>query len=49
VLLAGHLGGFKTGRVIAAPGQPTGARRASIIGKFGFDVPKYGNPSGSPF
>jgi hypothetical protein len=34
--------------VIAAPGQPTGALHASIISKFGFDVPSYGNPAGKP-
>lgn len=48
VMIAGHLGGFKTGRVIAAPGQPTGALHASIVSKFGFDVPSYGNPAGKP-
>lgn len=48
VLLAGHVGGFKTGRVLAAPGQPTGALHASILTKFGLEVPRYGNPAGSP-
>lgn len=48
VLVAGHAGGFKTGRVIATQRLPTGALHASIIGKLGFDVPKYGDPVGSP-
>ena len=48
VLLAGHVGGFKTGRVIAAQGQPTGALHASIVSKFGYAVPSYGKPAGSP-
>ena len=48
VLLAGHVGGFKTGRAIAANKQPTGALHASIIRQFGLDVPSYGNPAGSP-
>ena len=48
VLVAGHVGGFKTGRVIAAAKQPTGALHASIVQKFGFDVPTYGDPAGSP-
>lgn len=48
VLLAGHVGGFKTGRVIAANNLPTGALHASILQKFGLEVPSYGNPAGSP-
>lgn len=48
VMLAGHVGGFKTGRVLAAQGQPTGALHASIIEKFGFEAAKYGDPVGSP-
>jgi hypothetical protein len=48
VLLAGHVGGFKTGRAIAANNQPTGALHASIVRQFGLDVATYGNPAGSP-
>jgi len=48
ILLAGHVGGFQTGRVLAASKQPTGALHASILGKFGLDVASYGNPMGKP-
>ncbi|HET9959065.1 MAG TPA: hypothetical protein VFQ61_31455, partial [Polyangiaceae bacterium] len=48
ILLAGHVGGFETGRSVAATGKPTGALHASIIKRFGFDVSNYGSPAGSP-
>jgi len=48
VLVAGHVGGFQTGRVIAAKGAPTGALHASIVRQFGLDVPRYGDPQGTP-
>ncbi len=48
VLLAGHVGGFQTGRAIAAVNQPTGALHASILKQFGIEAPRYGNPAGSP-
>jgi hypothetical protein len=48
ILLAGHVGGFETGRVVAATDKPTGALHASIIKRFGFDVSSYGSPAGSP-
>jgi Protein of unknown function (DUF1552) len=48
VLIGGHVGGFRTGRAIDARGQPTGALHASIVQKFGFDVPSYGDPAGTP-
>ena len=48
ILLAGHAGGFETGRVVAATDKPTGALHASIIKRFGFDVSSYGSPAGSP-
>ena len=47
-LLAGHAGGFQTGRVVAATDKPTGALHASIIKRLGIDVTSYGNPAGSP-
>jgi hypothetical protein len=47
ILLAGGVGGFRTGRAVAAPGQPTGALHASVLRYFGVDVGKYGNPAGS--
>lgn len=46
ILLAGGVGGFETGRTIAAPGQPTGALHASILRYYGLDVRNYGNPGG---
>ena len=48
VLLAGHAGAFQTGRAVAATNQPTGALHASILTRFGFETPTYGNPSGKP-
>ncbi len=50
ILLAGHVGGFKTGRAIAATNLPTGALHASILGQFGVNVAAagYGNPLGKP-
>jgi hypothetical protein len=48
VLLAGHAGGFKTGRAVTATKLPTGALHASIIRRFGFEAAKYGNPAGDP-
>ena len=46
-LLAGHAGGFQTGRVVAATDKPTGALHASIIKRLGIDVSSYGNPAGT--
>jgi len=48
ILLAGHVGGFKTGRAIAATNSPTGALHASMLKYFGVDAPSYGNPAGGP-
>jgi hypothetical protein len=48
ILLAGHAGGFQTGRAVAATNLPTGALHASIIKRLGIDVSTYGNPAGSP-
>jgi hypothetical protein len=48
ILLAGHAGGFQTGRVVAATDKPTGALHASIIKRLGIDVSSYGSPAGSP-
>ena len=48
VLLAGHAGGFKTGRSVAAAGQVTGSLYASIIQRFGFEAASYGSPAGKP-
>lgn len=47
IMLAGHVGGFQTGRAVAATNQPTGALHASILKRFGFDVGTYGNPGGT--
>jgi len=48
VLLAGHAGGFKTGRSVAASNQVTGSLHASIIQRFGFEAATYGSPAGKP-
>jgi hypothetical protein len=48
ILLAGHAGGFETGRSVAATNQPTGALHASIQRRLGMDVSSYGDPAGTP-
>lgn len=48
VLLAGGVGGLKTGQCVAAAGAPTGSLHAAIIEKFGIACPTYGDPAGSP-
>ena len=48
VLIAGHAGGFQTGRSVSAMNQNTGALHGSIIKRFGFDVSSYGEPAGTP-
>jgi hypothetical protein len=47
-IIAGHAGGFETGRSVKADNQVTGALHASIIKRFGLEVATYGNPAGSP-
>lgn len=47
VLIAGHAGGFETGRSVAATDKPTGSLHASIISRFGLEVGNYGNPGGT--
>ncbi len=47
-MLAGNVGGFKTGRVVDAGGRPTGALHSSILGYFGIDVGEYGDPPSGP-
>jgi hypothetical protein len=48
ILLAGGVGGLKTGRCVAAAGAPTGALHAAVIEKFGIPCPSYGDPAGKP-
>lgn len=48
VMIAGHAGGFVTGRSVDAKNKTTGALHASIIRRFGLDVSTYGNPGGTP-
>jgi hypothetical protein len=45
-LLAGHVGGFRTGRALTVSGN-TGALHASILGYYGIDVSGYGDPMGN--
>lgn len=47
-MLAGHVGGFRTGRVVKANGAPTGGLHCSIINYFGVELSKYGDPSSGP-
>ncbi len=46
ILLAGHVGGFKTGRSLSVSGN-MGDLHASILGYYGIDVSDYGNPAGN--
>jgi hypothetical protein len=48
ILLAGHAGGFQTGRSVATNKANTGALHASIIKRYGLDVSSYGTPAGTP-
>ncbi|HEX6767141.1 MAG TPA: DUF1552 domain-containing protein [Polyangiaceae bacterium] len=48
ILLAGHAGGFQTGRAVAATNKVTGSLHASIQNRFGMDVSTYGDPAGPP-
>jgi hypothetical protein len=48
IILAGHAGGFKTGRRVAAKGAPTGALHASILNYMGVGVAQYGDPARPP-
>lgn len=48
ILLAGHAGGFMTGRSVAAANQVTGSLHASIIQRFGLEAASYGSPAGKP-
>lgn len=48
IMLAGHVGGFKTGRRVLANGAYTGSLHASIINYFGIEVSEYGDPAGAP-
>jgi hypothetical protein len=48
IMLAGHAGGFRTGRRVAANGMPTGALHCSILNYFGVDIPEYGDPVSGP-
>jgi hypothetical protein len=47
ILLAGHVGGFQTGRSLNVTGN-TGALHASILSYYGVDVADYGDPMGNP-
>jgi hypothetical protein len=48
ILLAGHAGGFQTGRSVAATNQPTGALHGAIQRRLGMYVSSYGDPAGMP-
>jgi Protein of unknown function (DUF1552) len=47
-MLAGHAGGFKTGRTVNTKDAPTGAFHCSIINYFGLQLAQYGNPAAGP-
>jgi hypothetical protein len=46
ILLAGHVGGFQTGRAVTVAGN-TGGLHASILKYYGVDVSDYGDPMGN--
>jgi len=47
-LIAGHAGGFETGRAVSADKKTTGALHASLISRYGLEVSSYGSPAGTP-
>lgn len=47
-LIAGHAGGFQTGRAVAATNKTTGSLHASIIERFGMPIETYGTGGGAP-
>lgn len=47
-LIAGHVGGFETGRVINSNGARTASLHAAILNLFDFDLSAYGDPVASP-
>ncbi|AUX40666.1 hypothetical protein SOCE26_020670 [Sorangium cellulosum] len=47
-MLAGHVGGFKTGRAVKSSSAPTGALHCSIINYFGIEMSEYGDPKSGP-
>ena len=48
ILLAGHVGGFETGRAVDATNKPTAALHTSILQRYGIEVSDYGSPMGTP-
>lgn len=48
IMLAGHVGGFQTGRAVQANNAPTGGLHCSIINYFGVELSKYGDPASGP-
>jgi hypothetical protein len=48
ILLAGHAGGFVTGRSVSATNKVTGSLHASIQNRLGMNVTTYGDPAGPP-
>jgi hypothetical protein len=48
ILLAGHVGGFETGRVVATNGAPTGALHHSILRQYGIELSGYGDDDSPP-
>jgi hypothetical protein len=48
ILLAGHAGGFETGRAVDATNKPTAALHTSILQRYGIEASNYGNPMGTP-
>lgn len=48
IILAGHVGGFETGRRVQAGGRPTGALHCSILNRFGIELAEYGDPASGP-
>jgi len=47
-LIAGHAGGFATGRAVDANNKTTGSLHASLISRYGLPATSYGDPAGSP-
>jgi hypothetical protein len=48
IMLAGHAGGFETGRRVEAANKPTGALHGSILNYLGVETAEYGDPISAP-
>jgi hypothetical protein len=48
IIMAGHVGGFRTGRRVVTAGAPTGGLHCSILNYFGIETAQHGDPVSGP-